>query len=274
MLTRRRTSMWDARNARRAVLFGLLCALGCGGPKPPEIPPPGPPLRVGVSSVDSAPIVLRQDGQLTGIEIDFAKQLAPFLNREPVIVPLAREDLMSALVEGRIDVIMSGIIIPRTPQYRVTFSHPYLYTGLATLVRKDDVGLYGSPASILNSTKPVGVAAGSEATRIRLSTPHVTQYPDLAGAVQALRRGQVDLVIDEAHLLGWYARQDPSLAGVWMLLKYNQLGWVFRSEDSAAIAQTNATLEWWRQDGTLNRTLRKWLPYWPGLDFTGKSQSQ
>src|SRR5262249_25932963 len=103
----------------------------------------------------------------------------------------------------------------------------------------------------------------------RLSTGRLAQYPDLSAAVQALRDGQVDLVIGEAHLLGWYARNDPSLAGIWMLLDYNQLVWVFRNEDAATVAQANETLTWWRQNGTLNRTLRKWLPYWPGLDFTG-----
>jgi len=118
----------------------------------------------------------------------------------------------------------------------------------------------------------VGVAAGSDAARFapQLSTQRPTQYADLAGAVEALRQGEVDLVIGEAHLLGWYARQDPSLAGIWMFLNNNQLVWVFRVEDAATCAQTNATLNWWRQDGTLDRTLRKWLPYWPGLDFTPK----
>ena len=257
---------------RHVILLGLLCAVGCSsGPKPPTIPPPGPPLRVGTFA-DNPPIALRQDGQLAGIEIDFARQLAPSLNRELVVVPLARDELMPALLDGRIDVIMSGITLPTTPQYRLAFSDPYLYTGLATLVRQSDAKLYGSPASIVNSTKPVGVAAGSDASRFapRLSTLRLMQYPDLPGAVHALREGQVDLVIGEAHLLGWYARQDPSLAGIWMLLNYNQLAWVFRAEDATTCAQTNATLAWWRQDGTLNRTLREWLPYWPGLDFTGK----
>lgn len=266
--------MADVRTVgRRIVLLGLLCALGCSGPKPPKIPPPGPPLRVGAFA-DNPPIALRQDGQLAGIEIDFARQLAPFLNRELVLVPLGRDDLMPALLDGRIDVIMSGITFPTTPQYRLTFSDPYLYTGLATLVRQSDAKLYDSPASILNSTKPVGVAAGSDASRFapQLSTGRLAQYPDLSGAVQALRQGQVDLVIGEAHLLGWYARQDPSLAGIWMLLDNNQLVWVFRVEDRTTCAQTNATLDWWREDGTLDRTLRKWLPYWPGLDFTGKSR--
>ena len=50
-----------------------------------------------------------------------------------------------------------------------------------------------------------------------------------------------------------------------MLLDYNQLVWVFRVEDGTARDQTNATLGWWREDGTLDRTLLKWLPYWPGL---------
>ena len=263
--------MVDVRNAGRAALLVLLCVLGCSGPKPPKIPPPGPPLRVGVF-VDNPPIALRQDGELAGIEIDFARQLAPSLNRELVVVPLGREELMPALLDGRIDVIMSGITRPTTPQYRLRFSDPYLYTGLATLVRQSDARLYDSAASVFNTTKPVGVAADSAAAHFapQLSTRRVMQYPDLDAAVRALRQGQVDLVVAEAHLLGWYVRQDPSLAGVWMFLNHNQLVWVFRVEDGATCAQTNTTLEWWRQDGTLNRTLRKWLPYWPGLNFTGK----
>src|SRR5215510_8789876 len=123
------TSGRSARGTVRAklrwgVLLSLLaCVLACARRSPP---PPGPPLRVGVFT-DNPPIAFQQDGRLAGIEIDFANQLAPALNRELTLVPLGRDDLIPALLDGRIDVIMSGMVIPSTPRYRIAFGDPYLY---------------------------------------------------------------------------------------------------------------------------------------------------
>src|SRR5262245_10880121 len=251
----------------RAVLLGLLaCTFACARKASP--PPPGPPLRVGMFT-ENPPIAFRQDdGRLAGIEVDLAGQLAPALNRPLTIVPLARADLRPALLDGRIDVIMSGVPIPTTPDYQVAFGDPYLYTGLATLVRRPDASKYGAPAAVMNTSKPVGVVADSAAARFvaQFPTPHPVPYPLLEDAVQALDERQVDLVVAEAHLLGWYVARNPGLAGVWALLDNNQLAWVFRVNDNALRDASNAALNQWRQQGSLDRILKRWLPYWPGLD--------
>lgn len=251
---------------RGALVLGLLaCALACAHKH--ALPPPGPPLRVGVFA-DNPPIAFDQGGQLAGIEIDLAGRLAAALNRELALVPLARGDLVPALLDRRIDVIMSGLTIPSTPQYRIAFGDPYLYTGLATLVRQSDAKAYDSPAAVMNTSGPVGVVADSAAAQFvnRFPSTRVAPYPSLEDAVQALRQQRVALVVAQAHLLGWYVAHDGGLAGVWALLNYDQLAWAFRVHDNALRDAANAALDQWRKEGTLNRILRRWLPYWPGLD--------
>ncbi len=253
------------RSIRATIVLGLLAgALACAPTQVP--PPPGPPLRIGVFT-DNPPIAFDQGGQLAGIEIDLASQLAPALNRELVLLPLGREELMPALLDGRIDVIMSGLTIPSTPDYRIAFGDAYLHTGLATVVRQPDAAAYDSPAAVMNTSGPVGVVAGSAAAQFVRQFPsaRMAQYLLLEDAVRALQQQRVKLVVAEAHLLGWVVARNDGLAGVWALLDDNQLAWGFRVHDNTLRDAANAALDQWRKDGRLNGILRRWLPYWPGL---------
>jgi polar amino acid transport system substrate-binding protein len=248
------------------LLLGLLAvALSCALKQ--ERPPPGPPLRVGTLA-DTPPIAFQQNGQPAGIEIDLANHLSVALNRPLTLVPMGHEQLVPALVAGSIDVIMAGMPIPTTHDFRLTFGRPYLFTGLATLLREADAQNYRSPAMVMNTSGKVGVVANARAASFvaaDLPSARPVPFPGLDDAVQALRDRRVDMVIAQAHLLGWYARNDPGLAGLWALLDRDQLAWAFRVRDTALRDAASAVLAGWEQDGTLNRVLLQWLPYWPRL---------
>src|SRR4051812_42117739 len=69
------------------------------------------PLRVGIAP-NYPPLAFKEDGQLSGIEVDFAKRLGAALGRPVVLVETPWEDLPKALLEDKtIDVVMSGTSI-------------------------------------------------------------------------------------------------------------------------------------------------------------------
>ena len=67
-----------------------------------------PALRVGVSP-DYPPVIFERDGEIVGIEADFAHRLGSDLHRPIEFVEIPFPDLLDALEAGEIDVVMSGL---------------------------------------------------------------------------------------------------------------------------------------------------------------------
>ena len=110
-------------------------------------------LRVGVSA-NAPPLVYKKGNTLQGLEVDFARQLAKFLGREPHFVTLAWKDQLPALEEGKIDIIMSGMTITPKRAYRVAFAKPYMRSGQMLLVRMKEAQRYSSGIYSLMGNKP------------------------------------------------------------------------------------------------------------------------
>src|SRR5882757_559527 len=72
-----------------------------------------PPLRVGITP-NLPPLAFKQNGKIVGIEADFAQQLGKELGREVKFVVLDWSDQIPDLLDGKIDIIMSGMTITKT----------------------------------------------------------------------------------------------------------------------------------------------------------------
>jgi polar amino acid transport system substrate-binding protein len=73
-------------------------------------------LRVGVSP-KSPPMIFKQGGQVVGVEADLAGALGQALGRRVVFVEEDWGNLIDALCEERIDIIMSGMSITQARRY-------------------------------------------------------------------------------------------------------------------------------------------------------------
>src|SRR5262249_44818052 len=111
-------SMWTW--GRAAIVLTLVVALGCEladrpartNPRADEVV-----LRVGLSP-DAAPVAFMRDQRIVGIEPDLAQSLVNYFHRPLVLVPMEWDSLIPALLDGRIDAIMSGMTITPARQVR------------------------------------------------------------------------------------------------------------------------------------------------------------
>ena len=255
------------RGIEIAGLLGVATVLlACGPPQHLTSTPAAPVLRVGVFP-EAPPMAFVQEGQLTGLSVALAQSLGEALGRPVRFVPLEWRGLIPALADGRIDMITSGMTITRSREFEVAFADPYLTTGLAALVRPGDMKRYGTPAAIMGMTGGIGVVDGTTGeafVRERCPSAAVAVYPRLQDAVQELGQRRVDVVVAGAHLLTWFAARNEGLvAGMWTRMTTEQLAWGFRPTDQALRTAANAVLARWRDDGTLDRQVQRWLPGWP-----------
>jgi len=147
-----------------AVLTGCASQSGQVQTKPAAAPPDnGKVLRVGVST-NSPPLVFKQGNEIVGAEIDMARELASSMQKSPHFVELKWTEQIPALLDGRIDIIMSGMSITEKRKMRIAFSKPYFRTGQMALIRNTDKLRYtGGYYAILTQsiTSVVGVVKGT-----------------------------------------------------------------------------------------------------------------
>ena len=91
-------------------------------------------LLVGVTP-DAPPLIYTQGDRVVGLEAELARALAKTMGKSVRFVKLEWSDLIPALLENRIDIIMSGMSMTEMRLVRIAFSTPYLRAGQMALVR-------------------------------------------------------------------------------------------------------------------------------------------
>ena len=251
-----------------AVCVGVVGLAACAR-RGPAAPPALAALRVAVPS-GTPPYAFRQEGQVVGLEIDFARELAAALGRPLEILEFDWRDLIPGVRSGRADIIMAGMTITPARQVLVAFSDPYLRSGLLAVTRREEAARFKTVKSVLSTAEPIGIVEGTTADRFvrendRLAS--VSAYPSVLSAIRELRQRRVTLVVHDAPVVVWFAAGDEAnLAPLLELLNQEDLGWAMRQGDETLRADVNAVLAGWRTDGTRDQILGRWVPYWQRLE--------
>lgn len=252
-----------ARQVARAVGLAGLLALGAGcfslnhGPAP---------LRIGTVN-DSPPLAFRDGRRWKGVEIELARAFADRLGVRPVFVALPSADLLPALLDGRVDLLMAGLAVTEERRVQIDFASPYLVVGQAVLVRRADLPRVHTDIKIRSSPARAAVVEDSAGDHlITRYFPRASRYPfpNPDAAVDALLQGRVDMVVSDAPTLWWKAGQKPAdLALAPPLFAREEIAWGFRRGSVGLRESANHALADWQQDGTLERILRQWMPISP-----------
>jgi len=261
---------------RRVVLLCLsVFALSCSTPYNPTLPPSpvAPPpsgsllksqLRIGVSP-DYEPLAYKDKPLgLVGIEVDFANQLGKELGKEIVFVEIPFPELIKALLEERVDIIMSGMSITNERARLVNFTDPYSRNGQMALVRAKDVPSYPNVAAFLSTTGKIGFVqdtTGELAARGVFKRATVAPQPTISQGIGALRKGEIDVFIHDAPTI-WRVAGNPNekeLGGLYWPLTEENLAWAVRKSDEPLRFALNSKLAEWKDNGRLKLIITRWV---------------
>jgi ABC-type amino acid transport substrate-binding protein len=256
--------MRHSRSRLGVLVATMLCLGACASGAPV---PTGSELRVGVTT-SYPPIIFRAGGptmgQVTGVEAELAYRLGEALGRPVRFVEVRWEEQIPMLLAGRTDIIMSGMSITSARQVRIAFTEPYLETGLAVAMRTEDTARYASKEQILTRSATVGVIEGTTADVFaQRSLPNARRvtFARASDGALALKQRTIDLFLHDAPSIMWLVSEnEAALAGSFDLLTKEQLAWGIRRDDGL-LNRANAALAQWKNDGTLEAVLQKWLPY-------------
>ncbi len=227
---------------------------------------PANPILVGVTP-NYPPVIFKMSGQIKGLEADLARRLATELRRPIEFVEISWERQIPTLLEGKIDIIMSGMTITQARQVRITFSQPYLTSGLMIAFTAENASKYTSLKNIMESVPAVGFVAGTTgevyARDKFLEGNRMVPVKSADEAALALKNGRIDVFVYDAPSIVWIVSENEAeLKLLPELLNIEYLGWGLRQDDRELLVMVNAVLSKWKNDGTLKETILKWLPYW------------
>ncbi len=223
-------------------------------------------LRIGTAA-NYAPLAFMQNDEFQGVEADLAKEITRRLKVNNRILVLPWEELISALEDKRIDVIMGGMSITKERSQQVLFTEPYMEVGQMALVRVSELVRWNRPGALFREGVRIGVIAGTTGEDfIRSDMPQVvvTGFGDTDSAVQALLDKKIDTFIHDAptiwRLTATNATMNPELFGIYRPLTREYLAWAVRRQDKTLANALNRALTDMYSDGTLNRITRRWIP--------------
>jgi polar amino acid transport system substrate-binding protein len=240
-------------------------------PLPPKPEPPKPSgtllksqFRIGISP-DYVPLVYKDPTfGLVGLEVDFANQLGKELGKTIVFVETPFPELTQALLEERIDIIMSGMSITNERAKLVSFADSYATIGQMALVRAKDRSMFPDVQSFSNIILKVGfvqATTGEMAAKAFFRNAILVPQSTINNGIAALRKGEIEIFIHDAPTV-WRIAGNPNekeLEGLYWLLTKEPLAWAVRKNDEPLRFALNRELEQWQLNGFLKQTLSRWV---------------
>ncbi|WP_413785620.1 transporter substrate-binding domain-containing protein [Cognatiyoonia sp. IB215182] len=207
------------------------------------------------------------NGDAVGWEYDAMAEIAERLNATIVYENISWDAMIPAVSEGQFDLGMTGITIREDRAEVVDFSDKYMTSEMVMMVRGDedrftDAASFAADDDLLMAAQPgttpfyVGVydvLDGDEAN------PRIKLMETFGATVQALRAGDVDLVLTDGTAgNGYVEASDGGLKIIGEKLGTEDFGFIY-PKGSDLVEPINAAIADMWADGTIEALNTKWF---------------
>jgi polar amino acid transport system substrate-binding protein len=259
------------------LLFALLTLLvGCNRIKPETLLSSltGPAkLKVGIA-YDEPPLAYRKNDTLTGLETKFAAGLANATGKTLELIELPRQGLPQALLDKKIDIIMSGLTAATAQEQKLAITTPYLISGQVALVHLDVYKQLGNNTRNLTEPKVrIGVVTESPGDAlIKGLKPQgkIIRYASAPEGVKALIDNAIDVFVHNLPANFYYASLyvDKGLTPGATLMTHEQLVWGVRPNDPKMLKAADEYLAAIQQSGELQNLIERAIPFYKNTAYS------
>lgn len=206
-------------------------------------------------------------GEGIGWEYDAFNEIAKRLNAT-VDWQLASWDVMiQAVRDGQFEVGMDGITINAEREEQIDFSDAYMTSQQFMLVRADEDNISGPDAFSKDESLLIGAQAGTTNFYVAVyevldgdeANPRIKLFETFGASVQALKSGDVDMVLmDQTSASGYIGANPGAFKVVGDALGTEQFGFIL-TPGSDLREPINAALAAMQADGTIDALNQKWF---------------
>jgi polar amino acid transport system substrate-binding protein len=260
-----------ARAIGRALLLaGVLAALGsAAAAQSAKLPDLKGRTIVAVTENAFTPLnfVDPKTGKGVGWEYDAVNEIGKRLNAKIAWKLSSWDTMIQAIRDGQFDVGMDGISITDERKAQIDFSDPYLVSRQYMLIRSGEKR-FTDPKSFASDPKLlIGAQAGTTNFYTAVydvldgdeKNPRIKLFETFGASVQALKAGDVDMVLMDAGSSKGFIGANPGLyKTVGEPLGSDAYGFIFKKGSDLANS-FNAAIAAMKADGTLDKLTYKWF---------------
>lgn len=203
------------------------------------------------------------DGGVKGFDVDCAVMVAHDLKVGLKIVPLGWQELVPALLEGKVDVLMSGITVTPDRNLEVVFTEPILRTGRMFLVNRKDSDRFGRLSDLNSAGVFVAVKKGGEGAmdlKTLLPLAAIREFPDAKTALQEVLQGRANAYLDDEFTVREACAKHPDrLIGRFRPLTFEPVAWAIKPGDGHWLNWLNNVIRQAKEDGRVDAAEKKWF---------------
>lgn len=240
-----------------ALLFS-----GCSGSGAPQAPKAVKPLVVGMDA-DYPPMTFRSsDGEVQGVEVNFAQALGKELGRPVRIEVLPWAQLGDALLGGGVDIVMSGVSITKYRASKALFGKPYMQISQMAVMKE------GAPLpDTLHRGKGMRIGYQEHTTgaeMVKRVFPEATMVPavKMRDGIIALIEGKTDYFFADSPAVWYYTATNDlhGLMGWYVPYTQENLAWAIAPDNVELKQAVDKIVDKWKMSGFISETLHKWMP--------------
>ena len=206
-------------------------------------------------------------GNAIGWEYDAMAEVAKRINITVAYENISWDAMIAAVSQGQFDMGMTGITIREDRKEKVDFSDKYMTSEMVMLVRGDEDRFSDSKSFAANADLMMAAQPGTTPFYVGVydvldgdeANPRIQLMETFGATVQALRTGDVDLVLTDGTAgNGYVEASDGGLKIIGEKLGTEDFGFIF-PKGSKLVEAINAAIADMTEDGTIDALNKKWF---------------
>lgn len=272
-----------SRFVRSAIVVALVAvmalAVGCAKEPEPTVEP-----KIGPPAVDSAgvlsagvdlsmpPFAGTDQGKQAGIDVDVASAIAERLGLSVKFVDVKPSEAATALADGTADLVLS-VPLASSDLSQLSLAGSYISNAPAFFIRAEG-SVEPSMSLATVDARVIGVQSESEAfwlVRHQLDPETAQPFTTLREALEALDRGEVEVVAGDALVGAYIARDLPQIKFAGQLAGGAPLAIAVDAENTELADAVRGELDAMAADGVLTTIRRTWVGELPEITVEEKT---
>jgi polar amino acid transport system substrate-binding protein len=210
------------------------------------------------------PFTWKDEGRLVGFDVDLAREIGKELGVEVEFRERSWDLLAAELLQGKGDLVISGVTATAERALEVSFSDPYYLTRTIALVAKpraDGVARIGDLDDPARRIVVQKASTGEHAARRHLPRARVDTFDTESACALEVAQGRADaFVYDELQVRAHAAQHPGATRVIDETLSFEPYAIECRKGDPETVAWLNLVLATLRRDGRLDELYKKHLP--------------
>lgn len=221
-------------------------------------------LKVGMSANQPPMTMLDREGALMGFDVDLAKALAAAMNVQLDIKVMPFGELLTALEDDKIDMILSNMSITPERTELVSFIGPYMMSGKSILTKNSTLGEVTATEEFNRANlKLLALSNSTSASFVREAAPEakLVEVPSYDAGVQKLINDEADAMVADMPwcMLSVLRYPDAGLTTLDRPLTVEPVGIAVSKDDTQFYNLVDNYLRAYEKTGVLGKIRKKWF---------------